>query len=331
MGIKNLNKYLMENCKNSIQQTHLSQFAEKTIVIDTSIYMHQFKEENALIENMYLLICTLLYYGITPIFVFDGKAPSNKQETIKLRNLEKEEAKIQYENECLKFEKLKNEKERNEIYKKMCLLKTKFVRILKNDIQNVKQLMELLKIQYIEAVGEADDVCAKMVITQQAWACLSEDMDLFVYGCSRVLRNINLTTHNCTFYNLNDILNELNLSLINFREIIILCGTDYNLNDIIPLKQAFQYYKNYKIGNDNNQIHFYVWLKQIVPSIDVDKLYEIFKIFEIEGEQELNRISNNELFLCKKEPNNLYFKKYFQKINKKEMEKWLNNFGFIFV
>jgi flap endonuclease-1 len=331
MGIKNLNKYLVENCKNSIQQMHLSHFAGKTIVIDTSIYMHQYKEENALIENMYLLICTLLYYGITPIFVFDGKPPSNKQETIKLRNLEKEEAKIQYENECLKLENVKTEKEKNEIQKKMSILKSKFIKILKDDLQNVKKLMELLKIQYIEATSEADDICAKMVITNQACACLSEDMDLFVYGCSRIIRNINLATHNCTFYNLNGILNELNLSLINFREIIILCGTDYNEN-IISLKQSFQYFEKYKTSE--TQTHYYVWLKQIVPSIEIDKLNEILKIFEIKGEQDtpLNRISiETEWEPCNQVSQKGYFQKYFQKINKKEMEKWLNNFGFIFV
>ena len=326
MGIKNLNKYLVENCKNSIQQMHLSHFAGKTIVIDTSIYMHQYKEDNALIENMYLLICTLLYYGITPIFVFDGKPPSNKQETIKLRNLEKEEAKIQYENECLKLENVKTEKEKNEIQKKMSILKSKFIRILKDDLQNVKKLMELLKIQYIEAQSEADDICAKMVIANQAWACLSEDMDLFVYGCSRIIRNINLATHNCTFYNLNGILNELNLSLINFREIIILCGTDYNEN-IISLKQSFQYFEKYKTSE--TQTHYYVWLKQIVPSIEIYKLNEILKIFEIKGDIPLN--INSIETEWKQVSQKGYFQKYFQKINKKEMEKWLNNFGFIFV
>ena len=37
--------------------------------------------------------------------------------------------------------------------------------------------------------GEADELCAKLVIKRYAYACLSEDMDLFVYGCNKIMRN----------------------------------------------------------------------------------------------------------------------------------------------
>ena len=57
MGIKNLNRYLKEKCSNhAIYKTKLTTFENKTLVIDTSIYLYQFIGENALMENMYLFI-----------------------------------------------------------------------------------------------------------------------------------------------------------------------------------------------------------------------------------------------------------------------------------
>ena len=66
MGIKNLNRFLKENCtKKSIRKIQLNQFTNKTVVIDTSIYMYRYIAENALMENMYLLI-SLLYICYVP-------------------------------------------------------------------------------------------------------------------------------------------------------------------------------------------------------------------------------------------------------------------------
>ena len=53
-------------------------------------------------------------------------------------------------------------------------------------------MFTFLGITYYTCEGEADLLCCKLVMSGQAWACLSDDMDLFVYGCTRVLRYISL-------------------------------------------------------------------------------------------------------------------------------------------
>ena len=61
MGIKNLNRFLLDNCnKKSITKIHLSKLSGKKLVIDVSIYLYKFLSENALIENMYLFILLFL-------------------------------------------------------------------------------------------------------------------------------------------------------------------------------------------------------------------------------------------------------------------------------
>ncbi len=93
MGIKNLNRYFIDNCsQNSIEKKHLNLFQGKTLVIDTSIYLYKFMGDGQLIEQMYLMISIFLHYKITPIFVFDGKPPKEKEDTIKQRKLDKNKA-----------------------------------------------------------------------------------------------------------------------------------------------------------------------------------------------------------------------------------------------
>ena len=130
MGIPHLNKYLFENCsKQSISKKHLECFKDKVIAIDTSIYLYKFIAENALIENMYLLISIFQTYKITPIFVFDGKAPEEKKELLIQRIIEKNKAETKYNDLKKQLENIENEEDKNEISVEMDSLKKKFIRI----------------------------------------------------------------------------------------------------------------------------------------------------------------------------------------------------------
>ena len=86
-------------------------------------------------------------------------------------------------------------------YKKaMEALKKKCVFLKKADINKVKYLIESYGYSYYVANGEADELCALFVRTKRAWACMSEDMDMFVYGVARVLRNFNLIENSIVLY-----------------------------------------------------------------------------------------------------------------------------------
>ena len=93
MGIKYLNKFLQNNCsEKAIKKSNLSQLANKTIVIDTSIYLYKFSLDNLLIENMQDLIQLFEKYNIKPIFIFDGKPPPSKMNLLYQRRMKKKEA-----------------------------------------------------------------------------------------------------------------------------------------------------------------------------------------------------------------------------------------------
>ena len=82
MGIKYLNRFLKEECKDSIKLISLKELSCKKIAIDISIYLYKYAADNTLIENIYLMLSIFRHYKIIPIFIFDGKPPSEKKELL---------------------------------------------------------------------------------------------------------------------------------------------------------------------------------------------------------------------------------------------------------
>ena len=96
MGIRMLNKFLQDKCKTSISSINLSELSGKKIAVDISIYLYKFLSENVLLENLYLMISIFREHNIIPIFVFDGKPPVEKNDTIEFRKKTKRNAREEY-------------------------------------------------------------------------------------------------------------------------------------------------------------------------------------------------------------------------------------------
>ena len=199
MGIRNLNRYLRNNCPESIRCIPISDISHKKIVVDISIYLYKYESENALLENMFMMLSIFRHYNIIPIFIFDGKPPDEKKLLLQKRKEDKKTAQEEYYKlqQYLQDNKQNNKKE---IIAKMDQLKRQFVQINKEKIEKVKSLIRAYGATYYDAPGEADELCALLVIKKKVWACLSEDMDLFVYGCNRVLRYFSLISHTVVLY-----------------------------------------------------------------------------------------------------------------------------------
>ena len=287
MGIRNLNQYLRNNCEQSIRCINIADLSGKRIVVDTSIYLYKYETENALLENMYVMLSIFRHYNITPIFIFDGKPPLEKKALLIKRKEDREEAIEEYN-------KLQNQLQNSEdslkqdILSSMEQLKKQFVQINKDKIDKVKKLIRAYGATYFDAPGEADVLCALLVIKKKVWACLSEDMDLFVYGCTRVLRYFSLIGHTAVLYYMKGILEELNMSQKEFKEICILSGTDYNINangsekvDKVNFHLTLKYFRKYQ--NSKSNLEFYDWLNENLDYIsDKDILQKINNMFDVD-------------------------------------------------
>jgi 5'-3' exonuclease len=177
-------------------------------------------------------------------------------------------------------------------------LKKHIVQINKEKIEKVKCLIRAYGATYYDAPGEADELCALLVIKKKVWACLSEDMDLFVYGCTRVIRYLSLLDHTIVLYYMKGILTELDMTQKEFKEICVLSGTDYNINadknnDNINLRQTLKYFRKFKNSKDSNN-NFYDWLLKNADYIsDIELLNNINKIFTLDVKHENLHAFNN--------------------------------------
>lgn len=284
MGIKNLNRFLRENCtKKSINKIHLKQFANKIIVIDTSIYLYRFLSDGALLENMSIMISIFKSYKITPVFVFDGKPPPEKKQLLIQRLMEKKEAEEKFLNiqSCIDTV---TEDEKLSMLMEMDKLKRQFIRVTEDDIRKTKDLMNIHRITYYESPGEADELCAYLVKSRKAWGCLSDDMDMFLYGCPYVLRNISLVHHTVLFYNTRKILNELEMTEKEFCQIMVLSGTDYNIYSNTCLSETIKWFYEFKkfCFNQKCSMDFYEWLYKYTKYIkDYDNLLKTYQMFQL--------------------------------------------------
>lgn len=292
MGIKYLNSFLKDNCPESIKCVSMGDLSGKKIAIDVSIYLYKYVGDDCLVENIYLMISIFRHYNIIPIFIFDGKPPTEKKELLKQRKDDKKGAENEYNRlkECLLSSI--DDSDRQEIITNMDSLKKQFVYLNKTHIEVAKELIKSCGVSYYVAPGEADELCALLVIKKKVWACLSEDMDMFVYGCPRVLRYFSLLNHTAVLYKMKYILQELGVSQKEFREMCVLSGTDYNISNDSEnrpnLQKTTKLFRKYKKSKDTED--FYEWIQKHDDSYieNYDALKNVYSMFDFTNNGNVN-------------------------------------------
>ena len=293
MGIQHLNNYIKKNTKpGSTTKITFTELSNKVIAIDTSIYLYKYLTNDNLLESMYLMISLFKKHNIIPIFVFDGAPPKEKEIIIKKRQNDKLLAKQKCEQLQEQLINSTDIVEQTNLGESIKNLKRRCIKLRKNDIEKVRNLMDAFGVYYIEAQGEADELCAKLVITKIAYACLSEDMDLFLYGCPRVLRYLSLTNSTFIIYYLDKILHDLKFTFKEFKEICVVSGSDYIANNVFNLYNILKYYKEYKDSHDSQD--FYMWLYNYINiKIDLNELNSAYLMYEVSSNK--LHINMNEL------------------------------------
>ncbi len=299
MGIKHLNRYLRNNCPESIRPIRMADLQGKLIAVDISIYLYKFEDDGTLLENMYTMLSIFYYYNIVPIFIFDGKPPPEKKALIKKRKENREEAQKEYNELKDQIKTVKDEDDRLEMVQTMDQLKKQIVQMNKDKIETVKNLIRAYGATYYDAPGEADELCAALVMKKKVWACLSEDMDMFVYGATRVIRYFSLINHTGILYYTKGILDELQLTHQEFKQICILSGTDYNIqangysmcNTFEKVLRLFRKWKTTTATTTTTTVieekTFYEWVEETTDTItDLPLLLKINEMFNLSKENQ---------------------------------------------
>ncbi len=274
MGIPHLNKFFQTNCKHCISNIHLNSLNGKIIAVDISIYLYKFNLSGSIIDGLYQFIICLKKKNITPLFVFDGKAPKIKEATIQRRKKERRLAK----EKCLKLEeelRTAASFEKSIILEELTAMRKRATGLPSNAYEMAKECISMAGLTYYQAYSEADALCVKLVEQNLAWACLSDDMDMFVYGCPRVLRNLNLFKNRVNLYDFSEILNTLDMNINTFKLMCSVSGTDYTPSNVsIGIFKAFDIYST--LLNKKDFEHCI-----IKNNISSHKLQEICSLFDI--------------------------------------------------
>lgn len=259
MGIHGLNKILRKYCNDLFHNIHLSEFRYQKVAIDTSLYMYKYKcilGEDWL-NGFINLICSLRKNEVHPIFIYDSKAPPEKIKEQEDRRQQRQKIKdklTQLENdwndyvltgnksdvliECCKEDNKKAPRLLSDvvvfkeeiILSKIDKLKLQTISITKEDFQLTKELFDILLIPYHQATTEAEATATYLCREGIVGAVLSEDTDVLAYGSPIFLTGINTHSETCTCLKMSEILERLDISHDQFRDMCIMCGTDYNKN-----------------------------------------------------------------------------------------------------
>ena len=277
MGIKGLTGLIQKYAPDAVETINLHTLSGKTLAIDASLFIYKMafsvktsKEGKSYghIIGIFQKTINYLAVGIVPVYVFDGKPPEAKSNVLKSRR-----------EKSVALKKLMDESEDKDKKEKY---KTQSFRMTKEDVDDVKKLLSLMGVSYIQADGEAEGYASELCKMGYVDGVVTEDMDSLAFGTPLLVRsNIDRSIKRkdvLSTINMERVLEGMNISFDEFLDICIMSGCDYceNIKGIGPNKS----YQNIK---EHKTIEKFV---ESYKKVDIDYLdrvktsRELFKIYD---------------------------------------------------
>lgn len=242
---------LLQHLKEIQDSTSLSKYKGKTLAVDTYGWLHrgliscaqelcQDVPTKKYVNSVMKKVDMLRHFGVEPYLVFDGAYLPTKAETAKERKVKRDEA----------------QKKANELIKSgnRKLAWKEFMKAAGVTPQMAKSIMVELdqrKVKYIVAPYEADPQMVYLEKIGLVDGILSEDSDLLIFGCNRLITKLNdfgecIEICRENFSKVKKIPYLSNYTPEQLRLVAMLSGCDYTKG--IPgvgLKTAFNLVKRY--------------------------------------------------------------------------------------
>ncbi|MAG22072.1 MAG: flap endonuclease-1 [Candidatus Diapherotrites archaeon] len=171
----------------------------------------------------------LIEREVNHVFVFDGKPPELKGETLRARHKIRTEAAKKFEDAKAKGEVAEAKKYAQQA-----------VRLTKEMIEDAKKLISLMGLPIVQAPSEGEAQIATMVTAGKLYGAISQDYDALLFGTPLLFRNITISGKRKVpgrdyYYNISPEKIDLKANLealgIDRRKLIwigLLVGTDFN-------------------------------------------------------------------------------------------------------
>jgi len=266
----------------------LSEMSGKIIAIDAFNALYQFLsiirqpdgtplknrdgEVTSHLSGLFYRCVNFLEAGIKPVFVFDGKPPELKRETIQARVAARMDAEVAWKEALAEGD-----------VRKAWSKATRASRLTATMIGDSKTLLEDMGIPWVQAPSEGEAQASSMVAKGIAHAAASQDFDALLFGCPRLVRNLAISgkrrvPRSNRFVDVNpeevlldQVLSSIGVSRQQLVDMGILMGTDFNpgIKGIGP-KKALAMIKQF--GNIGKAVE-----AGKIPAIELlDELRDIF-------------------------------------------------------
>ena len=216
MGIRNLMKFIEHACQKTTISELKQQNESKVVAIDVSCLIHKALytgQSPVVFIKRYVRMLRIKKFQV--ILVFDGLPNPIKNET----NIKR---KSRRESDRKKGEALL---EKGDVIEAMRVFR-RCTSISRTEVREIiYELRSSRGIEVIEAPYEADAQLAYLALNGLADFIVTEDSDLVVYGCKKILFKLKLNGE-CILYD-RSALNLDKLSFEDFRKLCILSGCDY--------------------------------------------------------------------------------------------------------
>ncbi len=254
MGIKDFYKQLKTRHPECFIPVHYAQLRYQKIAIDMMnvLYVYKSRNDRDWIKLLLEFLISLRRYYVHPICVFDGQHHPLKQNTVQKRRLEREKGRN-------RVEKLRNSltvykttgvindhlrgflDSHDEFVSKLSRLplvnsiqehidrqyKNYNIHFRTTEIESLKELIRAMGICVLTADHDGEALCSYLTSIGEADIVLSNDSDVFFFGCKTVL--VKFTNEGGYLVHLDTVLSKLELSMEQFIDLCLLCGTDFNI------------------------------------------------------------------------------------------------------
>lgn len=267
---------LLQQLKEIQQKRNLSHYKGQTLAVDTYGWLHRGliscaqdlcldNPTKGYITSVMKKVDMLRYFGVEPFMVFDGSLLPTKEGTNAERAAKREKAREAAQAYLARGDKKSAWKE--------------FMKAASVTAEMAKSVMAELdrhKVQYVVAPYEADPQMVYLEKIGVVDGILSEDSDLLIFGCNRLITKLNdygecIEINRANFGKIKRP-NLLALTDLQWRSVAILSGCDYTKG--IPgvgLKTAFNYIL--RLGDLERVVAFLQLEKKEVPELFLQEAY----------------------------------------------------------
>lgn len=239
MGVKGLSKFLKEHIPKAINKRKLSELSDSVVAIDTNYYIYKYTiSTDDFVKKFASQYLHLTSFGIKPLYVFDGKPPSEKQRVIDKR-------------------------------KKVNLKKN--IEVTNNSIKTLKKFFKEHDIPYLECLAEADFICSQLSRHDVISGCISDDMDFLTLGCKYLYREYFQYSDEIVEYSLDEILKEFTKEQL--IDISIFLGCDYcdRVQDSVNRCYTISVYDLFKKHSTLENVWGYLYNNDMFIHLDTEK------------------------------------------------------------